>query len=107
MSDDDILKQIAQHLNEQGAEMTALKIVLRGLVARVILVDPMFAEEQLEQMKADALGALSRTPPNPENSPTDEQRVVELSARHVERFFRELAVAVSEMRNRFGQSGRN
>jgi hypothetical protein len=103
----DIIEQIARHLNEQGAEMTALKTILRGLVARVIIADPIFAEEQLEQMKADALDALKRTPINPENSPTEEQRVAALAIRHTERFFRELATAVSAMRNKAGQSGRN
>jgi hypothetical protein len=104
---DDVLERIVRHLNEQGAEMTALKIILRGLVARVIIADPVFAEEQLEQMKADALGALKRAPMNPVNNPIEEQHAVELAIQHIERFFRELAVAVSIMRNRAGQSGRN
>jgi hypothetical protein len=104
---DKILKQIEQHLNEQGAEMTALKIVLLGLVSRVIIADPMFAEEQLEQMKSDALGALSRTPSNPQNSPIDEQRAEALAAGHIDSFFHQLAVSVSAMRNKAGQSGRN
>ena len=56
---DVILEQIARHLNEQGAEITTLRIILRGLVARIIIADPTFAEEQIEQMKADALGALN------------------------------------------------
>jgi hypothetical protein len=58
-------------------------------------------------MKADALGALKRAPSNPENNPIEEQHVVSLAVRHIERFFRELAVAVSEIRNSAGQSGRN
>ena len=103
----DIVEQMEQHLNEQGAEMTVLKIILQGLVARIIIADPAFSEEQLEQMKTDALGALGRTPMNPENSATAEQRVATLTVQHTERFFRELAAAVSAMRNRFGQSGRN
>jgi len=103
----DVIEQIARHLNEQGAEMTALKTILRGLVARVIIADPIFAEEQLEQMKTDALEALRRTPANPENSPIAEQHVAALAIQHTERFFRELATAVSAMRNKTGQSGRN
>jgi hypothetical protein len=104
---DNLIEQIESHLNEQGAEMTALKIILFGLVCRVAVADPMFAEEQLEQMKADALGALKRTPQNPENSPTDETHAANLAGQHINGFFRQLAIAVSAMRNKTGQSGRN
>jgi hypothetical protein len=44
LMNDDLIEQIESHLNEQGAEMTALKIILLGLVCRVAVADPMFAE---------------------------------------------------------------
>jgi hypothetical protein len=69
--DDDIGKQITSHLNSQAAEMTALKSVLLVLVGRVLFAGPASPEEQLDQMKTDALGILNRTPLNPENSPKE------------------------------------
>jgi hypothetical protein len=101
----DILKKVEQVVNDFGAELTAQKTVLQLLVAHMLVVTPMFAEETLEKLKADVLAALKR-PPRLSN-PNEDARVVELSVQHGERFFHELEVAVSAMRNKLGQSGRH
>ena len=72
--DNELAEQIATHLNSQGAEITALKAVLLGLVARVLFAGPISPEEQLDQMKTDALGIMNRTPLNPENNPKEATR---------------------------------
>jgi hypothetical protein len=95
---EEIFKQIQIHLNEQGAEMTALKAVLSGLVCRIVVSGP-DPNEQLDQMKNDALGIGNRTPLNPQNTPNDAQLVEALVKEHVERFFRQLAIALEAMKN--------
>jgi len=101
----DLLKKIEQIVNDFGAELTAQKTVLQLLVAHMLVVTPMLAEETLVQLKDDVLAALKR-PPHLSN-PDEDARVVALSVRHGERFFHELAAAVSAMRNKLGQSGRH
>jgi len=66
----DLTEQIEQHLNEQGAEITVLRTVLRGLVARVIVADPVYIEEQLDQMKTDASELTSTPMSGHRSSPT-------------------------------------
>jgi hypothetical protein len=106
MSDRDILKQIEQCINDFGAEMTVQKIILQLFVTRVLDSNPL-SEEMLEEMRADVMGMLERQPINPQDDPAGQQRSKALSIQHGERFFRELSRALSTMRNRAGQSGRN
>jgi len=101
----DLVKQVEQIINDLGAELTAQKTILQLLVAHMIVVTPMMAEETLVQLKDDVLAALKR-PPRLSN-PDEDARVAKLSVQHGERFFRELEVAVSAMRNKLGQSGRH
>jgi hypothetical protein len=102
---DDLVEQVEKVMNDFGAELTALKVTLQLLVAHMLVVTPMFAEETLEQLRVDVIAALRRPPRLP--TPEDDRRVVELSVQHGERFFRELAAAVSAMRNKAGQTGRH
>jgi hypothetical protein len=105
MSDDDDLREkVGRVINDFGAELTVMRVILRGLVARVVLADPAFAEEQIEQMREDALDALGRASTNPENAASQEQRIRALQEQHVDKFFRALSVAASELRNRSGQA---
>lgn len=107
MSDRDILRRVEECINDFGAEMTVQKIVLQLFVTRVMVSIPMLSEEMLEGMRADVMGILKRQPINPQDDPAGQQRSKELSIQHGERFFRELATALSAMRNKAGQSGRN
>lgn len=102
--DDNLLQQIERVINEFGAELTVNRMILKTMVARLILITPMLAEETLENLRSEVISAL-KTPPA-SNEPED-KRVVELQIQHGERFFRELATNVSAMRNKLGQSGRH
>jgi cell division septation protein DedD len=101
--DNKMLGKIEKIINDFGAELTAQKIILQLLVAHMVVVVPMLAEEALEQLKDDVIAALKR-PPHLSNQ-NEDKRVVELQVQHGERFFHELAAAVSVMRNKAGQSG--
>jgi hypothetical protein len=107
MTDRDILEQIEQCLNDFGAELTVQKIILQLFVTRIMVSIPTLSEEMLEEMRADVIGVLERQPINPKDDPAGQQRSKALSIQHGERFFRELATALSAMRNKDGQSGRN
>ena|SRR5579862_6596455 len=98
----DTFDQIAQHLNEHGAEITALRMVLFGLVSRIVIAGSMSVEDHLEQMESDALGILKRTPMNPENNAAQEKLAAELAERETKKFFRRLAIAISEMKRNVG-----
>lgn len=104
-ADSELLEKVEGVINGFGAELTAQKAILQNLIAHMLVVQPMFAEETLERIKTDVIAALKRPPRQP--SPDDDKRVVVLSVQHGERFFREVATAVSEMRNKLGQSGRH
>lgn len=99
--------QIAQGLNEQGAEITALRTVLFGLVSRIVIAGSTSAETQLEQMESDAIGILKRTPMNPQNNAAQEKLAAELAERETKKFFRRLAIAVSEMKRNGGSRNPN
>ena len=103
--DVNLIKQVEQVVNDFGAELTAQRTVLQVLVAHMLVVTPMLAEETLVQLKSDVLAALKK-PPRLSN-PNEDSRVATLAVQHGERFFHELAEAVSEMRNKAGQSGRH
>jgi leucyl-tRNA synthetase len=103
--DKKLLREIEHVVNNFGAELTAQKIILQHLVAALAVAVPMLAEETLETLKDDVIAALKR-PPRLSNQ-NEDKRVVELSVQHGERFFHELAAAVSAMRNKSGQSGRH
>ncbi len=104
-ADNELLEKIERVINDFGAELTAQKVILQNLIAHMLVVQPMLAEETLEKIKADVVDALKR-PPRLSN-PDEDLRVVALSVQHGERFFREVAMAVSAMRNKLGQSGRH
>jgi hypothetical protein len=108
MSDDaKLVRQVSRAINDFGAELTVLRVILKLLVAQILVLQPDLCEERTEQMKAEAMGVLGRLPANQANSPEEERRSRALAVQHGEKFFRDLAEAVSEMRNRFGQSGRH
>lgn len=73
--DDNLLKQIEQIVNDFGAELTAQKTVLQLLVAHMLVVTPMLAEETLVQLKDDVLAALKRQPRL--SNPNEDARVVD------------------------------
>jgi hypothetical protein len=103
--DNGFIEKVERVVNDFGAELTALKMVLQHLVAAMLVANPMYSEEHLESLRRDVIAALSRSPGLSKSD--EDKRVVELSVQHGERFFRELATAVSAMRNRVGQSGRH
>jgi len=104
-ADNELLEKIEHVINSFAAELTAQKVILQNLIAHMLVVQPLLAEETLENMKKDIIAALKQPPSL--SSPDEDLRVVALSVIHGEKFFREVAAAVSVMRNKLGQSGRH
>lgn len=102
--DDNILEQLERVINDFGAELTVNKQILQCIVTHLICANPIMAEEALERMRSDVISVLKKPHLSDE---AEDKRVVALQVQHGERFFRELAAAVSAMRNKLGQSGRN
>jgi hypothetical protein len=99
--DSELLEKIEGVINGFGAELTAQKVILELLIAHMLVIKPMLAEETLEELKLDVIAALKRPPRQP--TPDDDKRVVELAVQHGEKFFQNLAESVSKMRTRLGQ----
>jgi hypothetical protein len=104
---DDAVNQIERLLNSFGAELTVQKIILQLLLSQILMLRPDLIEETVEQMKAKTLTALQRIPKNPASSPDEETRVRTVATSYADDFFQSLSEAVSVMRNKLGQSGRN
>lgn len=99
--DDDLVRQVEYVVNGLAAELTVQKKILQLLVSHMLVVTPMLAEETLNQLKSDVKDALQRSPGLSDQAA--DKRVLELQQEHADRFFRELAVAVAEMKSRAEQ----
>jgi hypothetical protein len=95
---DDFVRQVEHVVNGLAAELTVQKTILQLLVAHMLVVTPMLAEETLNRLKSDVKAALQRSPGLSDQ--TADRRVVELQQEHGDRFFRELSAAVAAIRNR-------
>jgi hypothetical protein len=95
---DDFVRQVEHVVNGLAAELTVQKKILQLLIAHMLVVTPMLAEETLNQLKSDVEAALRRSPGLSDQ--TADRRVVELPQEHGDRFFRELSAAVAAIRNR-------
>lgn len=98
---DDMLKQIEYVVNGLAAELTAQKTILQLLVAHMLVVTPMMAQETADRLKSDVMNVLRR-PPGLSDQEAD-KRVVELQLEHADRFFRELSGTVAAMKNTAAQ----
>lgn len=94
------IKQVEDVVNGLAAELTSQKTILQFLLAHMLVVTPMVAEETLESLRKDVLSSLSRSPGLSDKSA--DRRVVELQLEHADRFFRELSVALRAMKNMDG-----
>jgi hypothetical protein len=92
-------------INEQRAEITALRVALQVLLIRTISVKPDLAEETLQDLKTHVLGALSRMQTDPQNPGTLKSKA--FANAKGEEFFEELEDLMSVVRNKRGESGRN
>jgi hypothetical protein len=88
MSDGSKLVQwLEQHLKEQQADITLMRLVMQKFLMR-ILASPTDAEERLQDLKNDVIGALGGTPPDSQNQVAEEMAA--LTETRTEQFFREL-----------------
>ena len=62
-------------------------MILQFLIAHMLVVTPMLAEETLDRLKSDVMGALGRSPGLSDQKA--DKRVLELQQEHASRFFRD------------------
>jgi hypothetical protein len=82
-----LLQWLEQHLKEQQADIAHMRLVMQKFLIR-ILASSEGAEERLQDLKNDVIGALGRTPPDPQNQGAEEMAA--LTETRTEQFFREL-----------------
>jgi hypothetical protein len=88
MSDGSKLVQwLEHHLKEQQADITLMRLVMQKFLVR-ILASPAGAEERLQDLENDVIGALGRTPPEPQNQGAEEMAA--LTETRTGQFFRDL-----------------
>ena len=59
-TDRELLQKIEHIINDFGAELTAQKVILQLLLAHMLVVTSMLAEETLEKMRTDVMDALEK-----------------------------------------------
>jgi hypothetical protein len=97
MSDGSKLVQwLEQHLKEQQADIALMRLVMQKFLIR-ILASSAGAEERLQDLKNEVIGALGRTPPDPQNQGAEEMAT--LTETRTEQFFRELEGMLATVRN--------
>jgi len=82
-----LVQWLERHIKEQQADITLMRLVMQKFLVR-ILPSPAGAEERLQDLKNDVIGALGRAPPDPQNQGAKEMAA--LTEMRIEQFFREL-----------------
>jgi hypothetical protein len=96
--ENDLRKQVEEVVNGLAAELTAQKTILQMLVAHMLVVTPMMAQETFDHLREDVMNVLRRSPGLSDQSA--DKRVVDLQLEHADRFFRELSAALVTMKSR-------
>lgn len=99
------MTDLERFINEQQAEITALRVTIQILLIRTISARPELAEEALQDLKTHVLGALSRMQIDPNNPGT--QKAQTFANVKGQEFFEEIEDLMSAVRNKRGESGRN
>jgi hypothetical protein len=87
MSDSSKLVQwLEQHLKQQYADIELMRLIMQKFLVRIM--PSVGAEEHLQDLKNDVIGALGRAPPDPQNHGAEEMAA--LTETRTEQFFREL-----------------
>ncbi len=92
----DFHKKVEDVVNGLAAELTAQKVILQLLVAHMLVVTPMLADQTLDRLKLDVMEVLQRSPGLSDQAA--DKRVLELQLEAADRFFRELSTAVATMK---------
>lgn len=105
-SSGELLKQIDKHLQEQQAELAALRVVQMAFVTRLLGAKPEFAEEALEDLKRSALAMLGNMTFEAA-SPETTKLAKTHTAQRLELLFQDFASALSQARTIRGEAGRH
>jgi hypothetical protein len=101
-----LTRDLADHINIQQAEIIVLRVTLQTLFIRMISANQDYAEEMLNDLKQSATGALARMD-IAADTPERSTRAKALVKERATQFFDDISLALSQVRTKRGQSGRN
>ncbi len=103
---DKFQNDLADHLNDQQAEIIVLRVVLQTMFIRLVGAREDLAEEMLNDLRqsaTDALGRMEIAADTPERI----SRAKAIVRERAQQFFDDISLALSQVRINRGQSGRN